>query len=188
MDEREAHWLAVIAASAMPVLVGVAMARLMVARPDPQVRLPPEAVFVASVPPIPMVPEHGVAEPGRRPAPVAPGRDPSEGRSATLVGGAGEAASPTPGAGATLDLSLPERGMEFGTSVTSLTGDWDPALPRMRLRMADNSFGGRLARMQKGAVCNELKLKAGMPVGAQADLAPDRESLVREMAELGCLK
>lgn len=189
MQEREGHWLALVAALALPALCGITLARLMVVRPGAPPRVAAEVVFVVAMPPpVAVVRERDLpstvaarAGSGRGDA----GLDGSSAAAPPMSAGDGDPVGGAANGTGVLDLSLPEAGLRFGTSTSPAAGDWEPSLPRMRVRMVDSSLGGRLARMQKGALCNELKLMAsGMPGGS----APDRESLMRELAELGCLK
>lgn len=189
MEEREGHWLALIAALALPALCGITLARLMVGPPGAPPRVSTEVVFVMAIPPpVAVVRERDAsssvaARAGSRCGDARP--DASSAAASTGPAGDGAPAGGTASGTGGLDLSLPEADLRFGTTTSPASGDWEPSLPRMRVRMVDSSFGGRLARMQKGALCNELKLMAsGMPGGS----APDRESLMRELAELGCLK
>lgn len=178
MDERAGHYLGVLAAFVVPVLCGIVVARLMVVRYEAAPGVPTEVVFVrVPSPPVAAVREHAVA--AAQPSAV-PGEAVSAAAAEVRSGGGG---SGSPRAGRALDLSLPDAGVEFGSTISRAGDDWTPSLPRMRVRMVDSSIGARLARMQKGAMCNELKLMAS---GMSGVPAPDRESLMQELARLRC--
>lgn len=185
MDERKERCLGLLAALVVPTLCGMVVARLMVVRPGMPPRMSTEVVFVMAPPsPVATVRARGAGSAAAIHAgsrSVGAGREPLSAVVSPVAAGGGGAES---GAGG-LDLSLPDTGLQFGNTTVPAGDDWAPSLPRMRVRMVDSSFGGRLARMQKGALCNELKLMAS---GMSAGSAPDRESLMKEMAELGCLR
>lgn len=188
MDERGAHYTAVVAALVLPALAFLALQRTAGLRhaSPPDASMQVAFVLEASPEQIPDV------------APPAIRRDESGSRSGRTAANrpidgstGGEPSDPAdePGVASRirLDLRVPDQmPLEFPASAGPPSGQWRPSLPRLKVRMEDASFGGRLHRMQKAATCKELRMMLSGP-GAAAVGGGTRELVMQELRELGCL-
>lgn len=105
---------------------------------------------------------------------------------------------------APLDLSVHEAEVTYvpRDPLKARAPSWEASIPRMHVRMGDNSFAGKLRAMQKGSICAELRsalrgqpadpmalqamLASMAPMGATPNNNADTASIVTSMAEQGC--
>ncbi|MCE7032135.1 hypothetical protein LY625_05795 [Lysobacter sp. GX 14042] len=186
MDERGAHYTAMVVALGVPVLAFLALQRPVAHRQVSGSGAPMQVVLVANMPPPPRVQEIPLP-PAQKEQVIQRTREPSRVRAGDMRPDPHARAGAEDLAGTTLNLRLPERETTgFRSSAAPSTRAWQPSLPRLRVRMEDASFGGRLGRMQKAATCSELRMMLDGPGGSA--VGASRELVMRELRELGCLR